>query len=195
MQKPSVTNPPPVGCQKRSLDGISWVQKVAAVKKCFRGCLWWFWNICEYIGGRTRSVEPRGAHEGGGRALGGRPLPCHLLGTPLTQPFLLYIHINLRNTRSIHENTSPPPQHSVPMRSHLGAFSGILPEGDSITESFYINSIALPMKREQITSDLRVHSQQLDGFFSLFDSQYHVLLDVLGDLLNVILFCGVFAEI
>ena len=30
---------------------------------------------------------------------------------------------------------------------------------------------------------------------SLFDSQYHVLLDVVGDLFNVIFFCGVFAEI
>jgi hypothetical protein len=34
------------------------------------------------------------------------------------------------------------------MRSHLEAFSGILPEGDSITKGFYINSIALPMKHE-----------------------------------------------
>jgi hypothetical protein len=34
------------------------------------------------------------------------------------------------------------------MNSHLGDFSGILPEGDSITEGNYINSIALPMKRE-----------------------------------------------
>ena len=30
---------------------------------------------------------------------------------------------------------------------------------------------------------------------SLLDPQYHVLLDVLGDLFNLILFCGVFAEI
>ena len=30
---------------------------------------------------------------------------------------------------------------------------------------------------------------------SLFDSQYILLLDVLGDLFDVILFCGVFAEI
>ena len=30
---------------------------------------------------------------------------------------------------------------------------------------------------------------------SLFDSQYHVLLDVLGDLFDVIFFCDVFAEI
>jgi hypothetical protein len=34
------------------------------------------------------------------------------------------------------------------VRSHLGAFSGILPEGDSITEGIYINTIALAMKRE-----------------------------------------------
>ena len=48
----------------------------------------------------------------------------------------------------IHENTSPPPQPSVPVRSHLGAFFGILPEGDSVTEGYYINTIASPMKRE-----------------------------------------------
>jgi hypothetical protein len=34
------------------------------------------------------------------------------------------------------------------VRSHLGAFFGILLEGESITEGFYINSIALPMMRE-----------------------------------------------
>ena len=39
-----------------------------------------------YIGGRSRSVELRGAHEGGGRAQGGRraPLPRGLLGDFLT---------------------------------------------------------------------------------------------------------------
>ena len=56
-------------------------------------------------------------------------------------------------------------------------------------EGFYINTITSPMKREQFTTDLRIHSYQLDGFFSLFDSQYHVLLDVLGDLFDVVLFC------
>ena len=81
------------------------------------------------------------------------------------------------------------------MRSHPWAFFGDLPEGDSIMEGFYINTIASPMKREYFTTDLRVHSYYLDGFFSLFDSQYHILLNVLGDLFDVILFCGVFAEI
>ena len=30
------------------------VQKVAAVELGFRGYFWWFGNICEYIGGRSR---------------------------------------------------------------------------------------------------------------------------------------------
>jgi hypothetical protein len=34
------------------------------------------------------------------------------------------------------------------VRYHLRAFFGILPEGDSIMEGIYINTIALPMKRE-----------------------------------------------
>jgi hypothetical protein len=34
------------------------------------------------------------------------------------------------------------------MRSLLGAFSDDLPEGDSITEGFYFNTIAPPMMRE-----------------------------------------------
>ena len=39
-----------------------------------------------YIGGRSMSVEQHGAHEGGGRALGGwaRPLPRGLLEASLT---------------------------------------------------------------------------------------------------------------
>ena len=53
-----------------------------------------------------------------------------------------------RTSRSIHENTFPPPQPSLLVRSHLGAFSGILSEGDSISEGFYLNTITLPMKRE-----------------------------------------------
>ena len=46
---------------------------------CFRG-------IWVYIGGRSRSVELRGAHEGGGRAEGGRraSLPRGLLASFLT---------------------------------------------------------------------------------------------------------------
>ena len=60
--------------------------------------------------------------------------------------------------------------------------------GESTMESFYINTIAPPMSCEQFTTDLQVHSYQLDGFFSLFESQYKVLLDLLGDLFDVTLF-------
>ena len=64
-------------------DGISREQKVAAVElgfsllpRCFQGT----W-IYIYIGGRRASGEPKGAHEGGGRALDPRgrllrPLVC-----------------------------------------------------------------------------------------------------------------------
>ena len=75
--------PPPAELRKRPQDGISRVQKVAAVELGFRGapgCLGGTWI---YIGGRSTSVEQRGAHEGGGRA----PLPrgfldCFLTPTP-----------------------------------------------------------------------------------------------------------------
>ena len=106
----------------------------------------------------------------------------------------IYILLYPKNIRGSHETTFPP-QPSILLRSHLGAFSDDLPEGESIMEGFYTNTIASPMMCEQFTTDLRVHSYQLDGFFSLFDSQYNVLLDVLGDLFDVLIFCGVFAEI
>ena len=46
--------------------------------------VWWYVGI--YIGGRSTSVEERGAHEGGGRAQGGRraPLPRAFLVAFLT---------------------------------------------------------------------------------------------------------------
>ena len=48
------------------------------------------------------------------------------------------------------KNLIPPPQLSVSMRSNLGACSGALTEGVSITEGFYIITIALPMKCEYL---------------------------------------------
>ena len=95
------------------------------------------------------SGEPRGGHKDGGRVLGDRaPHPCGPPVTPPTYFFRLYIHIYSRNPRGGIETTFPPPQLSVSARSHLEAFSGTLPEGDSTTEDIYINPIALPMKRE-----------------------------------------------
>src|SRR3990170_2416785 len=64
--------PPPAEHRKRPQDGISRIQKVAAVEIGFRGAPGCFWGIWIYIGGRSRSVELRGAHEGGGPAQGGR---------------------------------------------------------------------------------------------------------------------------
>ena len=145
---------------------------------------------------RSTLVDLRGAHEGGGAPTPWVRSPASWLpDTPPTYFFRLYILLYPRNIRECHKTTFPLPQPFVPVRSHLGAFSGDLLEWESIKEGFYINTIASPMKREQFTTDLWVHSYQLDGFFSLFDSQYKVLLDVLGDLFDVILFCGVFAEI
>ena len=63
--------PPPAELRKRPQDGISWVQKVAVVELGFHGapgCLSGKWT---YTGGRSRSVEQQGAHEGGGRSHGG----------------------------------------------------------------------------------------------------------------------------
>ena len=62
--------PPPVELWKSPQDGISWVQKVAAVEIGFRGAPRCFGGIWVYIGGRSTSVEHRGAHEGAGRPLG-----------------------------------------------------------------------------------------------------------------------------
>ena len=133
----------------------------------------------------------RGCHEGARRALGGwaRPPPswAPYVSTDLLLP-PMYISMYPENIRDHHETLFPPPQPSLPKRSHLGAFSGAPPEGESITEGFYINTIAPSMSCEQFTIDLRVHSYQLDGFFSLFESQYKVLLDLLGDLFDVTLF-------
>ena len=76
--------------------------------------------------GRGRALHPRGP-----------------LVAPPTYFFLLYIPTYPQTIRGHHENLIPPPQPSVPVRSHLGAFSSILPEGALITEGFYINTIPL----------------------------------------------------
>ena len=83
-----------------------------------------------------------GSHEVWGRVL--HPRGPHV--APPTYSFLLYIHTYPQTTRYRAKNLIPPPQPSVPTRSHLGACSGAPPEGAPITEGFYINTIASPMK-------------------------------------------------
>ena len=80
----------------------------------------------------------------GGRAL----LPRGPLVAPLTYFFLLYKSTYPANIQEHHENLIPPPQPSVPKRSHLGAFFGAPPEGALITEGLYINSTASPVMCE-----------------------------------------------
>ena len=79
---------------------------------------------------------------------GGALHPRGPLVAPPTYFFLLYISIYPANIHEHHETTSPPPQPSVPERSHLGAFFGAPPEGALITKGLYINSMASPMMCE-----------------------------------------------
>ena len=74
--------------------------------------------------------------------------PCGAHVAPPTYFFLLYIPTYPQTIRGTHENLIPRPQPSVPVRSHLGAFSGAPPEGALITEGFYINTIDSPMMCE-----------------------------------------------
>ena len=82
---------------------------------------------------------------------GGAPTP---LGAPstlvaqLTYFFLLYIPTYPETIQEHHKTLFPPPQPSVPVGSHLGAFSGAPPEGALITKGFYTNTIASPMMCE-----------------------------------------------
>ena len=87
--------------------------------------------------------KPRGreARRGGRRA----PHPRGPLAAPPTYFFRLYILLYPENIQGSHETIFPPPQPFVPVRSHLGAFSDAPSEGESITESFYINTMASPM--------------------------------------------------
>ena len=70
------------------------------------------------------------------------------LVAPPTYFFLLYIPTYPQTIRYGAKTVFPPPQPYVPVRSHLGAFSGAPPEGALITEGFYINTIASPMMCE-----------------------------------------------
>ena len=142
-----------------------------------------------------RQEKKQGAtRQGGVPTPQARPPPSWAPVAPSTYSFLLYIPTHPQTTRYGAKNLIPQPQLFVSMRSHLWACSGAPSEGASITEGFYINTIASPMMCEQFTLDLRVHSYQLDGFFSLFGSQYNVLPHSCGDLYDVIFFCGVFVE-
>ena len=113
-----------------------------------------FWNKRNPGDLEWTSRKQRGSHEEGGRA----PHDHGPLAAPPTYFFRLYILLYPKTFGESHETPFPSPQPSVPVRSHLGAFSGAPPEGESIMEGFYINTIASPMMCESFTTDLRVHS-------------------------------------
>ena len=100
-------------------------------------------------------LDPTSRNQAGSHEVGGHAYPpgraLHPRGphvAPPTYSFLLYIPTYPQTTRHGAKNLIPPPQPFVPMRSHLGTFSGDQPEGESISECFYINTIAPPMKCE-----------------------------------------------
>ena len=113
-----------------------------------------FWNKRNPGDLEWTSRSSRGGHEAGGHA----PYPRGPLVAPLTYLLRLYIPPYPENIQGHHGKLFPPPQPSVSMRSHLGAFSGAPPEGESITEGLYIIAKASPMSCEWFTTDLRVHS-------------------------------------
>ena len=79
--------------------------------------------------------------QGGVPAPWARPHPRGPLIAPLT-------YFCTQEIQEHHKTLFPVPQPSVPKRSHLGAFFGPPPKGESITEGFYINTIASPMMCE-----------------------------------------------
>ena len=68
--------PPPAEHRKRPQDGLTGTEGCGGGNRVLAPVLMVWGYIGIYIGGRSRSVELRGAHEGGGRAQGGRHAPC-----------------------------------------------------------------------------------------------------------------------
>ena len=103
-----------------------------------------FWNKCQPGDSEWTSSNKRGGHEAA-------RLAAHPRGPLERQPtyfFLLYILPYPETIEEHHENLIPPPQPSVSTRSHLGAFVGAPPEGESTMEGLYIISKALTMSCE-----------------------------------------------
>ena len=136
--------PPPAELQNRPQDGISWVQKVATVELGFLAPYLIVWG---YVGIYRRKKYVGGASWG---PQGWRARPPALWAPRSSTDVLLppiYTYVP-PNDQIRSQNLIPPPQPSVPTRSHLGAYSGPPPERASIMEGFYINTIASPMKCE-----------------------------------------------
>ena len=104
----------------------------------------WSRGLGPYVKTSTRKARGRGRAYPPGRALH----PRGPLVAPPTHFFLLYMSTYPENIQEHHKTLFPPPQPYVPKISHLGDFSGAPPEGESITEGLYINSMASPVMCE-----------------------------------------------
>ena len=99
-----------------------------------------FWNKRDPGDLEWTSRKKRGGHEAGRRA------PTLVGPSQLHRPTsssYIYPHTP-KKIQGYHEILFPPTQPFVAKISHLGAFSGAPPEGASITEGLYINSMAPP---------------------------------------------------
>ena len=105
-------------------------------------------NMIQRTWSGCQAINEAATRQGGAPAPWVLPHPHGPLIAPPTYFFLLYISIYPTNIQEHHETLFPPPQPSVPKRSHLGSFFGAPPEGASITEGLYINSMAPPMMCE-----------------------------------------------
>ena len=105
-------------------------------------------NMIQRTWGGLQAINEESTRQGERLPPWERPPPRGPLMAQPTYFFLLYILIYPENNQEHYETLFPPPQPSVPVRSHLGAFSSAPPEGESITEGFYINTIASPMMCE-----------------------------------------------
>ena len=91
-------------------------------------------NVIQRTWSLRKAINEEGTRQGV-RLPPGRALhPRGPLVAPPTYFFLLYIPIYPGNIIYGAKTLFPPPQPSVPVRSHLGAFSGTPPEGALITE-------------------------------------------------------------
>ena len=111
-------------------------------------------DVCGVYGYICDEEVRRWSHEGPTRVEGaprGVGAPPHTRG-PHVAPLIDFLHLYIlsypENIQEHHETLFTLPQPSVPMRSHLGAFSGTPPEGKCITEAFYISATASPMMCE-----------------------------------------------
>ena len=105
-------------------------------------------NVIQRTWSLRKVINEEGMRQGGAYPPQARPPPSWAprCSTDILLP-PIYTHVP-KNIRDRAKTLFPPPQPSVPVRSHLGAFSGASPEGALITEGFYINTIASPMMCE-----------------------------------------------